>query len=48
MLQLKEKDMHALAALTHPEKGIRFSPYGFVGEADRVLLKDELDKQRKR
>jgi len=44
---LKEKDMHALAALTHPEKGIRFSPYGFVGEADRVILKDELDKEWK-
>ncbi len=41
---LKEKDMHALAALTHPEKGIRFSPYGFVGEADRVIFRGELDK----
>jgi hypothetical protein len=44
---LKEQDIPALAALTHPEKGIRFSPYGFVGEADRVLLRDELDKQWK-
>jgi hypothetical protein len=24
---LKEKDIEALASLTHPEKGIRFSPY---------------------
>lgn len=44
---LKEKDIQALSSLTHPEKGIRFSPYGFVGKADRVLLKDELDKQWK-
>lgn len=42
---LKEKDIHALAALTHPEKGIRFSPYGFVGEADRVIMCDELEKE---
>lgn len=41
---LKEKDMHALAALTHPENGIRFSPYGFIGEADRIIKADELDK----
>jgi hypothetical protein len=47
IVALKEEDMHALAALTHPEKGIRFSPYGFVGEADRVIFKDELDKQWK-
>lgn len=47
IVALKEMDIHALAALTHPEKGIRFSPYGFVGEADRVMAKDELEKQWK-
>lgn len=44
---LKEKDIEALAVLTHPEKGIRFSPYGFVGEVDRVLLADELESEWK-
>lgn len=27
---IKEKDMEELAKLVHPEKGVRFSPYGYV------------------
>jgi hypothetical protein len=35
MTALKAKDMEALSVLIHPEKGVRFSPYGFVGKADK-------------
>lgn len=34
---LKGKDMAALSVLVHPVKGVRFSPYGFVGKADRTF-----------
>ncbi|TMV49489.1 hypothetical protein FE783_13355 [Paenibacillus mesophilus] len=33
---LKEKDMNKLARMVHPDKGIRFSPYGYV-DADKDL-----------
>lgn len=34
---LKEQDMERLAALSHPDKGVRFSPYAYV-EAERDLV----------
>lgn len=30
VIALKDKDMAALAALVHPDKGVRFSPYSYV------------------
>lgn len=37
---LKNRDMVQLASMAHPEKGVLFSPYGFMGE-DKVILKAE-------
>src|SRR4051794_32315767 len=35
---IKAKDAHAWAAIVHPGRGVRFSPYAFVDlKADRVL-----------
>lgn len=34
VLALKEKNLEKIAALTHPDKGIRFSPYGTIQEKD--------------
>ena len=39
---LKEKDLHKLAGLAHPRKGIRFSPYPWVSEGNLVLLPSEI------
>ncbi|NNU88569.1 hypothetical protein ETC04_15865 [Geobacillus sp. MR] len=40
---LKAKDMDRLAMYVHPDKGVRFSPYGHVDIAnDVVFAKDEL------
>ena len=35
---LKAKDFTALAAMAHPTKGVRFSPYAFVDTARHVVL----------
>src|SRR5215213_1161325 len=39
---LKAKDMNKLAGLAHPVKGVRFSPYGYIGKKDLVFRKNEL------
>ncbi|NSL52785.1 hypothetical protein HR057_13595 [Bacillus sp. P2(2020)] len=40
---LKAKDMDRLAMYAHPDKGVRFSPYGHVDpSSDIVFAKDEL------
>jgi hypothetical protein len=39
---LQKRDINALALLIHPQKGVRFTPYGFVGEVDRVVMRNEL------
>ncbi|MFJ7828376.1 hypothetical protein [Psychrobacillus sp. NPDC096623] len=42
---LKEGNMSMLSAWAHPEKGVRFSPYGYVDkETDLVFSKDELQQ----
>jgi hypothetical protein len=40
ILALKERDMQQLARLVHPQQGVVFSPYGFVGE-ERLSFKAE-------
>lgn len=35
---LRDKDFTALAALAHPVKGVRFSPYAFVDVAKNIVL----------
>lgn len=37
MSALRKKDFSALSVLIHPEKGVRFTPYGFVGKADKTF-----------
>ncbi|MGZ9585832.1 hypothetical protein [Paenibacillus marinisediminis] len=40
---LHDGNMEGVAALAHPDKGVRFSPYAYVNiETDIVLSKDEL------
>lgn len=40
---LKDKDMEKLSVLVHPEKGVRFSPYGYVDvENDLVFAASEI------
>ncbi len=39
---LRDRDMAGLAALAHPERGVRFSPYAFVSESDVVLTPAQL------
>ena len=39
---LKNKDMQSLAALVHPEKGLSFSPYGYIDDTNLTLTRDEL------
>lgn len=36
---LKEKDMNELARMAHPDKGIRFSPYGYVDKDKDLTFK---------
>jgi hypothetical protein len=41
---LQAGDMKTVAAWAHPDKGVRFSPYGFVDvESDLVLTRQELE-----
>jgi hypothetical protein len=43
LLALKNKDGAALAALAHPTKGVRFSPYGHISTStDIVIMKSGL------
>jgi hypothetical protein len=37
---LQARDLDALAAFVHPEKGVRFSPYTFAREEDLVFMPD--------
>jgi hypothetical protein len=40
---LKAVDLNVLSTLAHPQKGIRFSPYGYVdAKSDRRLLPQEI------
>ncbi|MCX7682721.1 MAG: hypothetical protein N2508_12290 [Anaerolineae bacterium] len=39
---LRDRDMERLAALVHPVKGVRFSPYAFVRDSDLVLMPEQL------
>lgn len=40
---IKNKDMSKLSSYTHPDKGVRFSPYGYVNtEKDRVYTAAQL------
>lgn len=42
---LKAKDMKKLAAIVHPDKGVRFSPYGHIDvKSDRVFKPAEVEK----
>jgi hypothetical protein len=34
---LRNKDLEALSTFIHPTKGVRFSPYAFVRDSDRVF-----------
>src|ERR1700741_4142333 len=34
---IKDKDFKKLSSMIHPKKGLRFSPYTYVNESDRVL-----------
>jgi hypothetical protein len=34
---LKSKDFSALSAITHPARGLRFSPYGYIRSEDLVF-----------
>lgn len=44
MAALQAGDMKTVAAWAHPDKGVRFSPYGFVDmESDLVLTRQELE-----
>jgi len=40
---LRDRDMARLAALAHPTRGVRFSPYAFVSQADVVLMPAQLE-----
>jgi hypothetical protein len=37
ILALKSRDMASLAALIHPQRGVRFSPYSYVSEGDLLF-----------
>jgi len=39
---LKAKDMNKLAGFVHPTKGVRFSPYGYIGKEDLVFKANAL------
>lgn len=39
---LKNRDLEALAAVIHPEKGVRFSPYSFVGSEDLLFSREQI------
>jgi len=41
MLAIKNKDFDKLSDLTHPEKGVRFTPYTFVSVEDDVVFSKE-------
>ncbi len=42
---IKVKDMEKLSETVHPDKGVRFSPYGYVNtKSDLVITADEIKK----
>lgn len=40
---LRNKDVEALSTFVHPTRGVRFSPYAFVQESDRVFSPDQIN-----
>jgi hypothetical protein len=42
MQALQAKNMQHLASFVHPKRGVRFSPYAFVGTSDLVFRAEEL------
>ncbi len=39
---LAKKQLDKLAPIVHPDSGVRFSPYGFIGKASRTFKPEEL------
>jgi hypothetical protein len=39
---LRNRDVEILSTFVHPTRGVRFSPYAFVQESDRVFLPDQI------
>jgi hypothetical protein len=39
MLAIKQGDMRRLSTFVHPRKGVRFSPYVYVGPEDRIFYR---------
>jgi hypothetical protein len=39
---LKAKDLNKITYLVHPTKGVRFSPFGYIGKKDLVFKANEL------
>jgi hypothetical protein len=49
ILAFKNKDYVALAAMVHPDSGVRFSPYGYIDSVhDRIVTADWISKQATR
>ncbi len=45
MIAIKEKDFDTISAFTHPDKGVRFTPYTYISlENDIVLNKAEIEE----
>ena len=42
LVALQNRDMQTLVSLVHPTRGLRFSPYAYVQDRDRVLMPDQL------
>lgn len=42
VMALKAKNMNRIAGFAHPNKGVRFSPYGYIGKNDLVFKIKEL------
>jgi len=42
LVALQSQDMQTLASLVHPSRGLRFSPYAYVQDRDRVLMPGQL------
>ena len=39
---LAKKQLDKLAPIVHPDSGVRFSPYGFIGKASKTFKPEEL------
>lgn len=42
LILLRDRDLTQLAELVHPERGVRFTPFGYIQETDRVFTADQL------